>query len=244
LSGPQADGRHFDSVAEEYDSSLPAHVVEHYLRKRTEFVARHHPPPARLLDVGCGTGALAARLAGSGYDVTGVDPSDRMLEVMRRRAPGIEAVHAGGEALPFGDGAFDLALTVATLHHVAAPDAVRAVLAEMARVVRPGGHVLIWDHNPRNPYWPHLMRRVPQDSGETGQADPRRGERPRARLHAAMGASPYRRARASGGAHAADPPSLRAQRRPRAARLSCQPPGAAPPGRFWATANESGMRPS
>jgi hypothetical protein len=35
----------------------------------------------------------------------------------------------------------------------------------MVRVTRPGGHVLIWDHNPRNPYWPLLMRRVPQDTG-------------------------------------------------------------------------------
>lgn len=166
MSGPQADGRHFDSVAEQYDASLPEHVVEHYLRKRAEFVAGHHPPPARVLDVGCGTGALAERLAARGYEVAGVDPSAQMLEVMRRRAPQVEAVHAGGEELPFADGDFDLALTVATLHHVAAPEAVRAVLGEMARVVRSGGHVLIWDHNPRNPYWPYLMRRVPQDRGD------------------------------------------------------------------------------
>jgi hypothetical protein len=36
----------------------------------------------------------------------------------------------------------------------------------MGRVVRPGGHVLLWDHNPLNPYWPILMKRVPQDSGD------------------------------------------------------------------------------
>jgi SAM-dependent methyltransferase len=45
-------------------------------------------------------------------------------------------------------------------------DAVRRALAEMVRVVKPGGHVLVWDHNPRNPYWPYLMRRVPQDRGD------------------------------------------------------------------------------
>jgi SAM-dependent methyltransferase len=166
LSGPQADGSHFDAVAEHYDASLPKHVVEHYLRKRTDFVTSHHPPPARVLDVGCGTGALAERLASRGYDVAGIDPSAGMLEVMRRRAPQVEAITAGGEELPFADGAFDLALTVATLHHIAAPEAVRATLAEMARVVHQGGHVLVWDHNPRNPYWPHLMRRVPQDLGK------------------------------------------------------------------------------
>lgn len=165
MSGPQADGRHFDAVAGEYDQSLPSHVVEHYLRKRTRFVLQHCPP-GRAVDVGCGTGALAERLSAAGYEVVGVDPSARMLEVMRGRAPDVEAVQASGESLPLDDGSFDLALTVATLHHVADPQAVRATLAEMARVVRPGGNILVWDHNPRNPYWPRVMNRVPQDSGE------------------------------------------------------------------------------
>ena len=52
------------------------------------------------------------------------------------------------------------------MHHVADPDDVRATLIEMSRVSRPGGRVLIWDHNPRNPYWGRLMARVPQDTGD------------------------------------------------------------------------------
>jgi UDP-glucose 4-epimerase len=52
------------------------------------------------------------------------------------------------------------------MHHIAAPEAVRATLAEMVRVARPGGWVLVWDHNPRNPYWKLLMKRVPQDTGD------------------------------------------------------------------------------
>ena len=54
---------HFDSIATLYDDTLPAHVVEHYLRKRTRFVLEHCARGSGL-DVGCGTGALAARLAG------------------------------------------------------------------------------------------------------------------------------------------------------------------------------------
>jgi SAM-dependent methyltransferase len=156
---------HFDEVAAVYDETLPPHVTEHYLRKRTRFLLDHCPPPAAVLDVGCGTGALAARLSESGYDMVGLDPSRGMLEVLRERAPGIEAVLGSATEIPFADGEFDLSLSVATLHHIAGPDEVRRALAEMARVVRPGGHVLVWDHNPRNPYWPHLMRRVPQDRG-------------------------------------------------------------------------------
>ena len=77
---------HFDAIASDYDASLPAHVVEHYLRKRVAFVLAHCPR-GRALDVGCGTGVLAARLAGAGYDMTGIDPSDGMLEVLRARTP-------------------------------------------------------------------------------------------------------------------------------------------------------------
>ena len=121
-----------------YDDSLPAHVVEHYLRKRVRFVVEHCPR-GKGLDVGCGTGALAARLAAAGYAMTGIDPSAGMLEVLRARAPAVEALQASGTALPFADGSFDLVLSVATLHHVADPGDVRRTLAEMVRVARPAG---------------------------------------------------------------------------------------------------------
>ena len=52
------------------------------------------------------------------------------------------------------------------MHHVAEPADVRQTLIEMVRVARPGGRILIWDHNPRNPYWGRLMAKVPQDTGE------------------------------------------------------------------------------
>jgi SAM-dependent methyltransferase len=88
-----------------------------------------------------------------------------MLAVLRARAPAVAAAHGSGTALPFADATFDVVLSVATLHHIAAPDAVRRTLAEMVRVARPGGRILVWDHNPRNPYWGRLMARVPQDTG-------------------------------------------------------------------------------
>ena len=158
-------GSHFDEIATVYDESLPAHVVEHYLSKRVRYVTARCPPGDGL-DVGCGTGMLASRLTGEGYAMTGVDPSAGMLEIMRRRHPDVTAVQASGTELPFADGSFDLVLTVAALHHIADAGAVRRTLEEMVRVARPGGRVLVWDHNPRNPYWGRLMARVPQDTGE------------------------------------------------------------------------------
>jgi SAM-dependent methyltransferase len=77
---------------------------------------------------------------------------------------------------------------VATLHHLETPRRVAETVAEMGRVVRPGGFVVLWDHNPANPYWPILMKRVPQDSGDERLV-------PRAELLAdtrAAGLVPYR----------------------------------------------------
>jgi SAM-dependent methyltransferase len=156
---------HFDRIAEDYDEALPAHVVEHYLGKRVAYVLAHCPR-GRALDVGCGTGALAARLATTGYATVGIDPSEGMLDVLRRRAPAVRAVGGSGSSLPFGDDSFDVVVSVAVMHHIAAADDVRATLREMVRVARPSGRVLVWDHNPRNPYWGRIMARVPQDTGE------------------------------------------------------------------------------
>jgi SAM-dependent methyltransferase len=156
---------HFDQIATAYDESLPAHVIEHYLSKRTRFVLEHCPH-GEVLDVGCGTGLLAARLAGASYNVTGVDPSEGMLDVLARRTPDVDAVKGSGTSLPFADDSFDLVLSVAVMHHIADADEVRRTLAEMVRVAKPSGQILVWDHNPRNPYWRRLMARVPQDVGE------------------------------------------------------------------------------
>jgi SAM-dependent methyltransferase len=157
---------HFDEVADVYDQTLPDHVVEHYLAKRTRFIVLTCPPPARLLDVGCGTGTLAERLGACGYDVTGLDPSAGMLERLQTRAPRISAVQGSATRMPFGDDEFDLSISVATMHHLGDAAAVGRALEEMVRVVRPGGRVIVWDHNPRNPYWSVLMRRLPQDRGD------------------------------------------------------------------------------
>ncbi|MGI9252618.1 MAG: class I SAM-dependent methyltransferase [Thermomicrobiales bacterium] len=162
----QSDQTDFDQIAHAYDDSLPAHVVDHYLAKRLAYIERHAiPGPGPVLDLGCGTGLFAERVRASGRTVIATDPFRGILHHLHRRTPEIPAVQASGEALPFPDNAFALAYCIAVMHHIAEPGAVRRTLLEMARVTRPGGHVLIWDHNPRNPYWPYLMKRVPQDTG-------------------------------------------------------------------------------
>ncbi len=108
------------------------------------------PPDAVVGDLGCGTGQMAAALAPWVRTVVAVDDSPDMLDAARSRLAGVRnvAVKRGGlEALPLADGELDLALLSLVLHHV--PDPGRA-LAEVARVVKPGGRVLIVDMLPHD----------------------------------------------------------------------------------------------
>jgi SAM-dependent methyltransferase len=108
----------------------------------------------RLLDAGCGAGALARELVARGAaEVVGVDVSERMVAVARERAASESAAVsfvvgdlAGGTALvPFADGAFDVAASSLALHYVRDWE---PVLRALARVVVPGGRVVLSTHHP------------------------------------------------------------------------------------------------
>jgi SAM-dependent methyltransferase len=99
----------------------------------------------RAIDVGTGAGALAFALAPLVREVVGVDRVPELLELARERAaghPNVTFVEGDAERLPFDDGSFDLAGTLRTLHHVPRPE---LVLAELVRVTRPGGRLLVVD---------------------------------------------------------------------------------------------------
>jgi SAM-dependent methyltransferase len=125
-----------------------ARVAEHSLRQvdgvRDELRALF---PAtgreRAVDVGTGAGTLALALAPLVSEVVGVDVVPELLEAARREAPAnVTFVEGDATALPFERASFDIGGTRRTLHHIARPE---LVVAELARVVRPGGTVLVED---------------------------------------------------------------------------------------------------
>jgi len=142
-------------IAEKYAADGPQ-VVADYSRldfsKHVELLRAHMglQPGSRVIDIGCGTGALVVELAQQGAVVTGVDTFeeaggiDRRIVEARLRESGVaaEIVEASASSLPFADGAFDIAVSVGMLEHVP-PEGRRRVLPEMLRVVRPGGHLFL-----------------------------------------------------------------------------------------------------
>jgi ubiquinone/menaquinone biosynthesis C-methylase UbiE len=97
----------------------------------------------RALDVGTGAGAFALALAPLVREVVGVDIVPDLLAEGRKRAPAnVELIEADATELPFPLGSFDLVCTARTLHHVARPE---LVLAEMTRVLKPDGTMLVVD---------------------------------------------------------------------------------------------------
>ena len=139
-----ATARLFDAMSEEYDVLEPWY--EHfYARVHAILTAQLAPPPdrrrRRALDAGCGSGFQTTLLHDLGYDTHGVDLSARLLAHAQRRVPGARFARADVTALPYRDAAFDAVSCVGgTLSFVETPD---AALAEIARVLRPGGLLIL-----------------------------------------------------------------------------------------------------
>ena len=134
----------------------------------------------RVLDVGCGPGALTTELVRrlGPANVSAVDPSEPFVAAAQERHPGVFVQRAAAEELPFEEGAFDAALAQLVVHFMARPV---EGLREMARVTREGGVVgaCVWDHaggqGPLSPFWEAVHHLDPGEGGESRRAGTREG---------------------------------------------------------------------
>ena len=134
----------------------------------------------RVLDVGCGPGALTAELVRrvGAEQVAAVDPAPAFVEACRQRLPGVEVQVASAESLPFAHHSFDLALAQLVVHFMSDPV---AGLVEMGRVTRSGGVIAacVWDlaggAGPLSAFWRAAQDCDPAAPGESARAGGREG---------------------------------------------------------------------
>jgi ubiquinone/menaquinone biosynthesis C-methylase UbiE len=142
----QAVQDQFDPRSEAYLTS-PVHAAGPDLAAARARVARECSPIAQILDVGCGAGHLSFALAPAVAKVIALDPAPAMLATVRQTAasrglPQIETLAGSAEALPFAAASFDLVCTRYSAHHwFDVPQS----LAEMRRVLKPSGFILVID---------------------------------------------------------------------------------------------------
>ncbi|ALG10559.1 class I SAM-dependent methyltransferase [Kibdelosporangium phytohabitans] len=137
----------YDTFAEAYTAETEANLLNaHYTRPAILDLAGD-VTGRQILDAGCGSGPLFAALRDRGAVVTGFDSSAKMVELARQRLGGDAALHVAdiGSPLPFPGGAFDDVIASLVLHYL---EDWTAALAELRRVLKPGGRLIMAVHHP------------------------------------------------------------------------------------------------
>jgi SAM-dependent methyltransferase len=164
--------RYQESYTAEVDRAIAfAHTDADFFAelKATNLVAiskRHFGTTAQVnaLDFGCGTGVIDGLLEPSFAAVFGVDVSSGLLEVAARANPGLEYRQYDGHRIPYDDDRFDVGFAACVFHHIE-PDERAGAAAELARVVKPGGLVVVYEHSPVNPLTRVAVSRCEFDEG-------------------------------------------------------------------------------
>lgn len=170
------DEAEFDRFADEYRQIHASNIrasgegPEFFAEYKIADLARLAPDLAsrndlRVLDFGAGTGTSVPWFAKyfPAARVTCLDVSRKSLEVGRARFPGgAEFVHFDGGAVPYPDASFDVVFVACVLHHIPHAEH-RRILADLRRVLRPNGVLLVFEHNPFNPLTVRAVNTCPFD---------------------------------------------------------------------------------
>jgi ubiquinone/menaquinone biosynthesis C-methylase UbiE len=167
----QMQGSEFDRHAANYSSAIEETIG--VFGQSHDFYVRHKaillkeafdrlPARPKVLDVGCGIGLVHSLLKPLVSELHGVDVSAASIETARNNNADVRYQAYDGHKLPYGDAEFDAAFAICVMHHVPVPEW-PAFGAEMARVVKPGGLLIVIEHNPANPATQWVVRNSPLD---------------------------------------------------------------------------------
>lgn len=135
--------RSFGPVADAYDRGRPA-----YPREAAAWLVGRSA--ATVLELGAGTGKLTVELVALGHDVHATDPDEAMLDRLREKVPAARTTVASAEQIPLVDNSVDVVVVAQAFHWFD----LDAALPEMARVLKPGGHVgLVWNERDERIPW-------------------------------------------------------------------------------------------
>ncbi len=166
----------FDRFADEYTATHAGNIrlsgedPDYFARYKIEEVRRRwdgegRDEPSAALDFGTGIGNSLPHLARlfPEAEVTGVDVSQRSLQVAAHRFPGVAHLLAyDGSAIPLPDASFDLIFSACVFHHIDGAEH-GAIFRELHRLLRPGGLMVVFEHNPMNPATRYIVATCPFD---------------------------------------------------------------------------------
>lgn len=161
--------QHFDSIAEAYEGEIPTDVSQRLVERKTRAMRAHLEAQGsgvslRGLDLGCGPGWYAIAMARAGHRIEAVDASAGQLATTLANASraGIQlaALQSEAERLPFSDASFDFAYSINVFHHIQDEVERQRALAEIVRVLRPGGTFFLQEINTENPAFRFYMNYV------------------------------------------------------------------------------------
>jgi ubiquinone/menaquinone biosynthesis C-methylase UbiE len=160
----------FDKFADEYElehaasirlsGEAPAFFARYKIKDVAQVLQRRNKKPLRILDFGAGVGNSLGpmREAFPDSEIVLLDPSAQSLDIARSRFPGqAHCQPFDGQTIPCDDNHFDLVFTACVFHHI--PEEFHVgLLAEIGRVMKPGGSFFLFEHNPWNPLTLHAVR--------------------------------------------------------------------------------------